>query len=105
MKQKPSPDTELGFGHYFTDYMFTMKYTAGEGWHDPMIEPNEPQRFDLGTSIFHYAQGIFEGMKAFIQPDGTVERCVPRGELGAHEPFGGADVHPAVPRRRCGRGP
>lgn len=72
LKQKPSPDTELGFGHYFTDYMFTMKYTQGEGWHDPMIEPNEPQRFDLGTSIFHYAQGIFEGMKAFIQPDGSI---------------------------------
>ena len=72
LKQKPSPDAELGFGHYFTDYMFTMKYTQGEGWHDPMIEPNEPQRFDLGTSIFHYAQGIFEGMKAFIQPDGSI---------------------------------
>ena len=72
LKQKPSPDTELGFGHYFTDYMFTMKYTQSEGWHDPMIEPNEPQRFDLGTSIFHYAQGIFEGMKAFIQPDGSI---------------------------------
>ena len=43
LKQKPSPDAELGFGHYFTDYMFTMKYTAGEGWHDPVIEPNEPQ--------------------------------------------------------------
>ena len=72
LKQKPSPDTELGFGHYFTDYMFTMKYTQSEGWHDPMIEPNESQRFDLGTSIFHYAQGIFEGMKAFIQPDGSI---------------------------------
>ena len=72
LKQKPSPDAELGFGHYFTDYMFTMKYTQGEGWHDPVIEPNEPQRFDLGTSIFHYAQGIFEGMKAFIQPDGSI---------------------------------
>ena len=72
LKQKPSPDAELGFVHYFTDYMFTMKYTQGEGWHDPMIEPNEPQRFDLGTSIFHYAQGIFEGMKAFIQPDGSI---------------------------------
>ena len=78
LKQKPSPDTELGFGHYFTDYMFTMKYTAGEGWHDPMIEPNEPQRFDLGTSIFHYAQGIFEGMKAFIQPDGSIAVFRPR---------------------------
>ena len=72
LKEKPAKGTQLGFGHYFTDYMFTMKYTAGEGWHDAKIEPNEPKPFDLATSIFHYAQGIFEGMKAFRQPDGTI---------------------------------
>ena len=71
-KQKPAKGTALGFGHYFTDYMFTMKYTAGQGWHDAKIEPNEPKPFDLATSIFHYAQGIFEGMKAFLQPDGSI---------------------------------
>ncbi len=71
-KQKPNADAPLGFGHYFTDYMFTMKYTANEGWHDAKIQPNEPLRFDMATSIFHYAQGIFEGMKAFRQPDGSV---------------------------------
>ncbi len=72
LKQKPLSGTALGFGHYFTDYMFTMKYTADEGWHDAKIEPNEPKEFDLATSVFHYAQGIFEGMKAFIQPDGNI---------------------------------
>ena len=40
LKEKPVFDNSLGFGHYFTDYMFTMKYTAGEGWHDAKIEPN-----------------------------------------------------------------
>ena len=72
LKEKPAKGTPLGFGHYFTDYMFTMKYTAEEGWHDAKIEPNEPQAFDLATSVFHYAQGIFEGMKAFMQPDGKI---------------------------------
>lgn len=74
LKQKPKLDSSLGFGQYFTDYMFTMKYTKEEGWHDAKIEPNEPVKFDLATTIFHYAQGVFEGMKAFLQPDGSV--CV-----------------------------
>lgn len=72
LKEKPEQGAQLGFGHYFTDHMFTMKYTAEKGWHEPKIEPNEPKPFDLATSIFHYAQGIFEGMKAFIQPDGEI---------------------------------
>lgn len=72
LKQKPEKGTQLGFGHYFTDYMFTMKYTAEKGWHDAKIEPNEPKPFDLATCIFHYAQGVFEGMKAFRQPDGKI---------------------------------
>ena len=49
-----------------------MDYTAEKGWHDANVEPNEPKPFDLATSIFHYAQGIFEGMKAFLQPDGSI---------------------------------
>ncbi len=72
LRQKPEKGTALGFGRYFTDYMFTMKYNEKEGWHDAQIEPNEPVRFDLATTIFHYAQGIFEGMKAFVQPDGKI---------------------------------
>ncbi len=72
LKEKPAFDNKLGFGKHFTDYMFTMKYTKEEGWHDAKIEPNEPVKFDLATTIFHYAQGIFEGMKAFVQPDGKI---------------------------------
>lgn len=72
LKQKPAAGTALGFGKYFTDYMFTMKYSKEQGWHDAKIEPNEPIAFDLATSVLHYAQGVFEGMKAFIQPDGAI---------------------------------
>ena len=84
LKQKPGKDEPLGFGHYFTDYMFTMKYTKEKGWHDPQIEPNEPVKFDLATTIIHYAQGMFEGMKEFIQPYGSI--AVFRPEVcGVHE--------------------
>lgn len=72
LKEKPAAGTPLGFGRYFTDYVFTMKYTKEKGWHDAKIEPNEPKPFDLAMSIFHYGQGVFEGMKAFRQPDGSI---------------------------------
>ncbi len=71
LKKKPERGTELGFGRYFTDYMFTMRYTRGQGWHDARIEPNVPQSFDLATGIFHYAQGVFEGIKAFRREHGV----------------------------------
>ncbi len=71
-KKKPEKGEPLGFGKYFTDYMFTMRYSKAEGWHGARIEPNVPQAFDLATSVLHYAQGIFEGMKAFLLPDGRI---------------------------------
>ncbi len=72
LKPKPAAGTPLGFGKYFTDYMFTMRYTREKGWHDARVEPNEPVAFDLATCVFHYAQGVFEGMKAFRRADGTI---------------------------------
>ncbi len=72
LKEKPAKGAELGFGKYFTDYMFTMKYREGRGWYDGKIEPNVPQRFDLAANVLHYGQGVFEGMKAFLQPDGRI---------------------------------
>ena len=38
LKQKPADESALGFGKLFTDHMFLMDYTAGEGWHDARIE-------------------------------------------------------------------
>lgn len=72
LKAKPQDDSKLGFGKIFTDYMFTLKYEQGKGWFDPTIEPYKPVEFDLATTVFHYAQGIFEGMKAFKNDKGEV---------------------------------
>ena len=72
-KAKPQDESKLGFGKIFTDHMFLMDYTAGEGWHDPRIVPYGPLPMDPATTVFHYAQEIFEGMKAYRTADGSVQ--------------------------------
>lgn len=50
--------------------MATIRYTEGRGWHDAKIGPRGPFQCDPATLVFHYAQEIFEGMKAYRLPDG-----------------------------------
>lgn len=64
-KQKPTDQSKLGFGKSFTDHMFLMDYTVGEGWHDARIVPYGPISLDPSASVFHYGQEVFEGMKAY----------------------------------------
>jgi branched-chain amino acid aminotransferase len=71
-KPRPDPDT-LVFGKTFTDHMFLMNYDAGQGWHDARIVPYGPVPFELSSMVFHYAQEIFEGMKAYRTPEGKVQ--------------------------------
>ncbi len=72
-KAKPADENHLGFGKIFTDHMFLMDYTEGEGWHDPRIVPYAPLPLDPATVVFHYAQEIFEGMKAYRTAEGTIQ--------------------------------
>ena len=72
-KAKPTDESKLGFGKIFTDHMFLMDYTAGEGWHDARIVPYGPWEMDPATTVFHYAQEIFEGMKAYRTADGKIQ--------------------------------
>jgi len=72
LKAKPIDTSKLGFGKIFTDYMFTMKYDEKEGWHDAQIEPYGNFQFEPSTTILHYAQGIFEGLKAFKNDKGDI---------------------------------
>ena len=71
-KAKPTDETKLGFGKKFSDHMFVMDYTEGEGWHDARIVPYGPFELDPATVVFHYAQEIFEGMKAYRTADDTL---------------------------------
>ncbi|MFZ3473063.1 branched-chain amino acid aminotransferase [Streptomyces sp. 4.24] len=61
-----------GFGRHFTDNMVTIKWTEGRGWHDAELVPYAPLSMDPANMTLHYAQTIFEGLKAYKQPDGTV---------------------------------
>ncbi|MFF8616026.1 branched-chain amino acid aminotransferase [Streptomyces sp. NPDC015350] len=61
-----------GFGRRFTDHMVTIRWTEGRGWHDGQLVPYGPLALDPATTVFHYAQEIFEGLKAYRRPDGSV---------------------------------
>ena len=61
-----------GFGRYFTDSMFVARYRHGEGWYDARLTAYGPLPMDPATAALHYAQSIFEGLKAYAQPDGSV---------------------------------
>ncbi|HEX4700743.1 MAG TPA: branched-chain amino acid aminotransferase [Pseudonocardiaceae bacterium] len=61
-----------GFGKHFTDHMVTIDWNAERGWHDAAVGPYRPITLDPATTVFHYAQEIFEGLKAYRQPDGSI---------------------------------
>lgn len=54
-----------GFGSAFTDHMVTIEWTQGRGWHDAQVRKREPFLIDPASAVLHYAQEIFEGMKAY----------------------------------------
>jgi branched-chain amino acid aminotransferase len=59
-----------GFGRVFSDHMVTIRYTEGQGWHDAKIEPRRPLTIDPASAVLHYAQEIFEGLKAYRTANG-----------------------------------
>jgi branched-chain amino acid aminotransferase len=61
-----------GFGVHFSDHMFTTEWTPERGWHDARITPYGPISLDPATAVLHYAQEIFEGMKAYRHDDGSI---------------------------------
>jgi branched-chain amino acid aminotransferase len=61
-----------GFGRVFTDHMVTIRYSDAKGWHDAKVGPRAPLTLDPATAVLHYAQEIFEGLKAYRLADGTM---------------------------------
>lgn len=64
-KEKPKVNEPLGFGKIFTDHMFTMNYTEGQGWHDARVVPFQNISLSPSAMVFHYGQEMFEGLKAY----------------------------------------
>jgi branched-chain amino acid aminotransferase len=61
-----------GFGNYFTDHMVKATWTAEAGWHDAALTAYGPISLDPSAAVLHYAQEIFEGLKAYKRSDGSV---------------------------------
>ncbi len=81
-KKKQKPDyNSLGFGKYFTDHMFLMDYTTEKGWHDPRVVPFQNLSLSPATAVFHYAQEMFEGLKAYKTADGKIQLFRPQKNI------------------------
>lgn len=63
---------EPGFGRVFTDHMVTVRWTAGSGWHDAQVTARAPFQVDPAAAVLHYAQEIFEGLKAYRTASGEI---------------------------------
>ena len=81
--QSPVPEAERlariaapGFGKVFTDHMVTIRYAEGKGWYDAKVTARQPLTLDPATAVLHYAQEIFEGLKAYVQKDGGIARLI-----------------------------
>ncbi|MGY0692024.1 branched-chain amino acid aminotransferase [Virgibacillus sp. FSP13] len=79
-KEKPNSD-QLEFGKIFTDHMFIMDYSNEEGWHDARIIPYQPLALDPSAMVFHYGQSVFEGLKAYLTPDGEAQLFRPEKNM------------------------
>ena len=71
-KEKPAKGQKLGFGKIFTDHMFVMNYTEGQGWHDARVVPFQNISLSPAAMVYHYGQEMFEGLKAYKGDDGEV---------------------------------
>ena len=81
LRATPNPRTDAqraavladpGFGVNFTDHMAVATWTSADGWHDSAVLPYGPFSLDPATAVLHYAQEIFEGLKAYRHADGSV---------------------------------
>lgn len=77
--QNPATDAEReavlanpAFGKNFTDHMVTIDWSEDNGWHNAQVKGYAPIPMDPATTVFHYGQAIFEGLKAYRQPDGSI---------------------------------
>jgi len=82
---KPRPQAEReailanpGFGKHFTDHMVSIDWSIDKGWYDAQVRPYGPLMLDPAASVLHYAQEIFEGLKAYRHADGSVWTFRPR---------------------------
>lgn len=68
----------LGFGRIFTEHMVTIPYSKASGWGRGRLVPFGPIPLSPAASVLHYGQAVFEGFKAYRQPDGSIKSFRPQ---------------------------
>jgi branched-chain amino acid aminotransferase len=86
-----------GFGRVFTDHMVTIRYADGKGWYEPRVEARAPIPMDPAAAVLHYAQEIFEGLKAYTLPDGGVAMFRPDANAARFAQSAQRMAMPALP--------
>ncbi|GHH70563.1 branched-chain-amino-acid aminotransferase [Streptosporangium violaceochromogenes] len=86
-----------GFGQVFTDHMISIDHTEGRGWHDARLTPYGPLSLDPATAVFHYAQELFEGLKAYRQENGTIVSFRPYANAARFNLSAARMAMPALP--------
>jgi branched-chain amino acid aminotransferase len=61
-----------GFGKYYSDHMVSIDWDVDQGWYDHRVIPYAPLTLDPASLVLHYAQAVFEGLKAYQHPDGSI---------------------------------
>jgi branched-chain amino acid aminotransferase len=88
-----------GFGEVFTDHMVTIRWSAGRGWHDGQLTAYGPITLDPATSVLHYGQEIFEGLKAYVQAGGPVVAFRPQANAARFNLSAARMAMPELPER------
>ena len=86
-----------GFGKLFTDHMVSIEWSEGRGWHDATIGPRQPLSLDPAAAVLHYAQEIFEGLKAYRLADGGLALFRPEENARRFNASAGRLAMPELP--------
>ena len=88
-KDRAAKLVDPGFGRVFTDHMAIVRYNQAKGWHGARVESRANFPLDPALAVLHYAQEIFEGLKAYKRDDGGVNLFRP--DANAHRFWNSAE--------------
>jgi len=89
--------SNLGFGRIFTEHMVTLRHDEESGWHDGRLVPYGSIALDPAASVLHYGQAVFEGFKAYRQPDGAIATFRPEANAERFASSAARLAMPALP--------